>query len=134
MIAKLHALACLLISVSALTSPKQQSPHRLLSTQLFQGDGTGGWGIGSSRELTPEEFATRGGSRKAFDGYQMQQRADFLRQINDDKEAIKKAQLEELLGVAKIAGINVKDPKERLNKFEEDVFPQEEDDDLDVSV
>ena len=45
-----------------------------------------------------------------------------------------KSEMDELLGVAKIAGLNVKDPKSRLNKFEKDVFEVVDDDDLDVSI
>jgi hypothetical protein len=41
--------------------------------------------------------------------------------------------LEELLGVARIAGINFKDPSKRLNKFEKDLLDND-DDDLDLSV
>jgi len=41
--------------------------------------------------------------------------------------------MDELMGVAKMAGIKVKDPKERLNKFDQDLLV-DEDDDLDLSV
>lgn len=106
------------------------SPSGRIQTQLYDGDGTGGWGIGSSRELTPEEFARS--DRAHFDGYQMREQGDFRRQIEDDKAAIKKSELEELMGVASIAGIRVKDPSERLAYFEDGVA--EDDDDLDLSV
>jgi hypothetical protein len=40
-----------------------------------------------------------------------------------------------VMGVAKIAGLRVKDPTERLNRFEADIFEDDEDDeDLDLSV
>lgn len=84
---------------------------------------------GSSRELTPEEFARS--DRAYFDGYKMTEQGDFRLQIESDKEALKKQQLEELLGVAAIAGIKVKDPSERLNEFEDGVL---DDDDLDLSI
>lgn len=100
-----------------------------VETQLYDGDGTGGWGIGTSRSVTPEEYARS--DRAHFDGYQMREQGDFRRQIAEDKEAIKKSELEELLGVANIAGLRVKDPSERLAYFEEGVV---EDDDLDLSV
>lgn len=101
------------------------------STALFDGDGTGGWGIGSSRELTPEEFARS--DRGYFDGYKMSTTGDFRKQIADDQDALKRSEMEELLGVAKIAGIDVKDPSERLNKFDGS-FLEDDDDDLDLSV
>jgi hypothetical protein len=97
---------------------------------LHDGNGTGGWGIGGSREMVEEEFVR--GDRRYFDGYKMSEQGDFRRQIQQDKDALKKSELDELLGVAKIAGIKVKNPKERLNKFEKDAFP--DDDDLDLSV
>lgn len=46
---------------------------------------------------------------------------------------MRQSEVDELMAVARMAGINVKDPKERLNKFGEDVF-EDENDDLDVSV
>lgn len=55
-----------------------------------------------------------------------------MRKVKEDKEAMKKGEFDELLAVAQLAGIDVKDPKERLNKFEEDLF--DDDDDLDLSV
>ena len=111
-------------------SPPQQSCGRRTATALFDGNGTGGWGIGGSREMVEEEFVR--GDRRYFDGYKMSEQGDFRRQIQQDKDALKKSELDELLGVAKIAGIKVKNPKERLNKFEKDAFA--DDDDLDLSV
>ena len=108
-------------------------PSRRSRTALFDGDGTGGWGIGGQREMTPEEFA-RKGERSYFDGYKMSQQSDFISQIREEKDQFKKNELDELLGVAKIAGINVKNPSDRLNKFEENIFEEEDDDDLDLSV
>ena len=96
----------------------------------LHGEGTGGWGIGGSRELIPEEFAK--GDRRAFEGYNLQDRGEFMRQLNQDKEALKNDEMAELLGVAKIAGLNVKNPKDRLNKFDDELM--DDDDDLDVST
>jgi hypothetical protein len=131
-------LSCRLIFLLALTGAsaftttlKGQETASRPSTALFDGDGTGGWGIGSSRKMTPEEFAR--GDRRAFDGYQMRERGDFMRQIKDDQDDLRKSEMAELLGVASIAGIRVKDPKDRLDKFEPEVFDDEEDD-LDLSV
>ncbi|CAJ1946292.1 unnamed protein product [Cylindrotheca closterium] len=115
------------LSLSFMT---QSAPR--VETALFDGDGTGGWGIGSSRELTPEEFARS--DRAYFDGYKMSEQGDFRRQIADDKESLKQQELEELLGVAAIAGIKVKNPSERLNKFEDAGFAADDDEDLDLSI
>ena len=62
----------------------------------------------------------------------MSAQGDFNRQLAEDKESLKKAELAELLGVAKIAGIDVKNPSERLNRFEDSFLP--DDDELDLSV
>lgn len=89
--------------------------------------------MGNSREMVPEEFATkRGGERKAFEGYELTDRGDFMRKVRQDAADMRSSDMDELLGVAKIAGINVKDPSERLNKFDEDLLSDEED--LDLSV
>lgn len=101
------------------------------ATVLFDGDGTGGWGIGGSRELTPEEFAR--GDRRYFDGYKMTEQGDFMQQIKLDKEQQRKSEMDELLGVARIAGLKVKDPSQRLNKFEDGILNDDEDE-LDLSV
>jgi hypothetical protein len=94
---------------------------------------TGGWGIGPQRELTPEEFATGGvQNKKYFEGYQIRNRGEFMRQVALDKDDMKRSELDELLGVAAAAGLKVKDPKERLNKFDSSILVEEED--LDVSV
>ncbi len=81
--------------------------------------------------MVPEEFVR--GDRSYFDGYKMREQGDFRRQIQEDKAALRKSELDELLGVAQIAGIKVKNPKDRLNKFDKGVL-QEEDDNLDLSV
>ncbi|KAG7352830.1 hypothetical protein IV203_008878 [Nitzschia inconspicua] len=128
---KVSAIALLFSALIALSNgfcPIRSSSTRS-STAVYDGDGTGGWGIGGQREMIPEEFAR--GDRTYFEGYKTKQQGDFMNQIQQEKEALKKSELEELLGVARIAGIDVKDPSKRLNKFEVDVM---DDDDLDVSV
>lgn len=99
---------------------------------------TGGWGIGPQRELTPEEFATGGQlqNKKYFEGYQIRNRGEFMRQVAMDKEEMIRGELDELLGVAKSAGLKVKDPKERLNKFDPSIIDDDNDEDesLDLAV
>jgi len=101
------------------------------STAIFDGDGTGGWGIGGQRQITPEEYSK--GDRRYFDGYKMSEQGDFIIQIEQEKEDLDKAAMEELLGVANFAGLNVKDPSQKLNKFDENMLLND-DDDLDLSV
>ena len=94
-------------------------------------EAVGGWGIGQSRDISPEEYAKS--DRRAFEGYELTERGDFMRTVKEEQTSMKRAELDELLGVAQIAGIKVKNPAERLNKFESDVFG-EDDDDIDLSV
>jgi hypothetical protein len=112
---------------------QQHEPPRLRTT-LYT---TGGWGIGPQRELTPEEFATGGQlqNKKYFEGYQIRNRGEFMRQVAMDKEAMIRGEIDELLGVAAAAGLKVKNPKERLNKFDPSIIMEDEDEEsLDVSV
>jgi hypothetical protein len=105
------------------------------SSTRLSADGTGGWGP-NARKIVKEEYAT--GDRNAFEGYTLQERGVFMRQVKQDGEDLKNSEMAELLGVANIAGINVKDPKSRLNKFDLDIDGNNgfdaDDDDLDVSV
>ena len=101
------------------------------STVVLHGEGTGGWGLGNSREMVPEEFA-KGSDRRAFEGYELTDRGQFMRKVRQDAADMRSSELDELLGVAKIAGIKVKDPSDRLNKFDSDLLQDEED--LDLSV
>jgi hypothetical protein len=118
--------------VSAFVVVSSSQTVRSETTRLFDGDGTGGWGIGGQRELTPEEFARS--DRAYFDGYKMNTAGDFLRSIQDDKQSFKQLEMDELLGVAKIAGINMKDPSSRMNKFDDEFLVDDDDDELDLSV
>ena len=98
---------------------------------------TGGWGIGPQRELTPEEFATGGQlqNKKYFEGYQIRNRGEFMRQVAQDKQEMIRGELDELLGVAAAAGLKVKNPQERLNKFDPSLLnDNDEEEGLDVSV
>ena len=128
--------AAFLMAAAAVSMPSSEAfvapKHSIAATRvapLFEA--TGGWGIGQSRDITPEEYAK--GDRRAFEGYELTERGDFMRNVKDEQSMMKRAEMDELLGVAKIAGINVKNPSERLNKFEPDVFGDDEED-IDLSV
>ncbi|GKY93396.1 hypothetical protein MPSEU_000307200 [Mayamaea pseudoterrestris] len=135
-------VVCLISASLAFTAPDK--PHRLsttstrhisITTTRLYAEGTGGWGLSNSRHMVPEEFASkRGGERKAFEGYKLSDRGEFMRQVSAAKDNQQSEALAELLGVAKQAGINVKNP--RMNKFEPEVFGDVNDDgdDLDLSV
>jgi hypothetical protein len=122
-------LSVVLPALSSAFVAQSSSPARP-ETQLYQGDGTGGWGIGASREITPEEFIG-GGERAYFEGYQMRERGDFMRSVQEDNAGLRKDEMDEFLGVARSAGLKVRDPSSRLNKFEGDLF--DDDDELDLT-
>jgi len=82
--------------------------------------------------MVPEEFAK--GDRQAFEGYKLTDRGEFMRKIQDDQNQMQASELDELLGVAKIAGINVKNPSDRLRKFDSELLEGDTEDDLDLSV
>ena len=82
------ALSFGVVSLKQSSLSSSSSSDRLKTTRLFDGDGTGGWGIGGSRELTPEEFA-KGRDRSYFDGYQMNSQSDFRTQLQEEKRHYK---------------------------------------------
>ena len=77
-------------------------------------------------ELTDGEKAK--GERRAFDGYELRDRGDFLQSIKEERAQMQKDEMDELLGVAKMAGIDVKPS----SKFEDDLM--DDGDYLDLSV
>lgn len=127
-----HAFALQGTFISGLKNSAQHAGRMASSTQL-RAEGTGGWGLGNSREMIPEEFAKRG-DRKAFEGYKLTDRGEFMRQVSAAKDNIQNDELSELLGVAAAAGISMKDPKERLSKFDPELMDDDEGEDLDLSV
>lgn len=141
---RLVLAACALVAAAGLLqravafSPGRVQPHELRrSTSSSPLCATGGWGIGPQRELKPEEFA-KSGDRRAFEGYNLRERGEFMREVARDKNTmLNKGAMDELLGVAASAGIRVKNPAERLGKFNNDgssTIDLEENDPLDLSV
>jgi hypothetical protein len=116
-------LSCLLLGST--TAFVATNNNNNANTRLYSA--VGGWGIGQSRELTDGEKAK--GERRAFDGYELRERGDFLQSIKEERAQMAKDEMDELLGVAKMAGIDVKPS----TKFGDDLFEDEEED-LDVSV
>jgi len=104
------------------------SPITTTPTTLFA-DGTGGWGIGNSREMVPEEFATGGASGgSAFEAYELQDEGKFMRNVQQDSQQLQNDEWFEIMSVAAFAGIAI-EPK--MGKFDLD---DDDNDDLDVSI
>lgn len=87
----------------------------------------GGWGKSQARELSDGEYA-KGSMRRNFDGYDMQETGEFMRDVKKHRDSIKKTQLEQALEVARFAGIDI-----GSNSFTDDIM-NDENDILDVSV
>lgn len=126
----------------------------------------GGWGIGPSKEMKDEEFSnvSKRRTRKRRDlsssedaavygriemdkSYELEDSVSFAEKVKKEKQDLRQAQMNDLMKVAKIAGIgkmkqnkvNVEDDvtdvfeqKNRLGKFDPDLRVQ--DDNLDVRV
>jgi hypothetical protein len=100
------------------------------TTRLYN---TGGWGIGPQRELTEAEFLKRGGDRGVFSGYELQ--SDFGRNIEAAASELRSQEMEELLGVAAMAGIDFdRDRRGLLDRFADDDEDLRLSEDIDVSV
>jgi hypothetical protein len=121
----LFSLSCLSLSYGFVVQTSVP-----VSTELH--GATGGWGIGQSREISDAEFAR--GERRAFDGFEITEQGEFMRQVNRQRKDMAKEEKNELLEVARMAGIDVKDPATRLNKFGKDAFVEEEDDDAELDL
>lgn len=78
------------------------------------------------------ELEKAGGKRRSFDKYDAQEQGQFNRQVKDDRQAMMDLEKAELLSVAEFAGISFNDPVN--DKFSVDLFMDDDDDDLDVSV
>jgi hypothetical protein len=72
-----------------------------------------------------------GRKRRSFEKYEAQGQGEFLRQVQQDRRAMRENTKKELMSVAEFAGIDFKDPTQ--DKFAVDLFMDDEDD-LDVSV
>lgn len=95
----------------------------------------GGWGIGPSKEIQDEEFANRGSAR-GYEQYELENQGTFMRRVREERSGIQKKKANEMLEIAKMAGIldkkKMDERGDRLDRFDADDMA--DDDDLDVSV
>jgi hypothetical protein len=78
------------------------------------------------------ELEKSGRKRRSFEKYDAQEQGMFLRQVKEDRKAMLDLEKAELMSVAEFAGLSFDSPGD--DKFSVDLFMEEEDDDLDVSV
>ncbi|KAL7457250.1 hypothetical protein ACHAXS_000397 [Conticribra weissflogii] len=107
----------------------QTTPQR--SSELL----AGGWGNNQERPVLNEEFGGVNGA-PIYDAYEIEDRGQFMKRVNDERKTLRRKKASDLLEVARIAGVELKkkerDP-ERLDMFDpEDMSGPDEY--LDVSI
>ncbi len=95
----------------------------------------GGWGNNQERPVLNEEFGGVNGA-PIYDAYEIEDRGQFMKRVNDERKTLRRKKASDLLEVARIAGVELKkkerDP-ERLDMFDpEDMSGPDEY--LDVSI
>ena len=113
-----------LVSIQAFTVSSQTRVVGGSTTRLFGG----GWGKSQSRDLTDGEKA-KGSRRRNFDGYDMQDRGEFMRDVKRHRDTLTQQQLAQALDVARFAGIDV-----GKNSFSPEFLADDDNDIIDVSV
>lgn len=97
------------------------------NTALF-----GSWGK-RKKEFVDDEFARADGTRRGFEKYNLQERGDFLRRVDSERDRFMKKKDTEYLEIARLAGVSDQsgDGVEPMSEFD---AGDEFNDDLDVSV
>ena len=127
--------------ISAFNIPQQQScnlyinssPYttRQNTSKLF----AGGWGNNQERSVSDEEFGGVNGA-PIYDSYEIEDRGEFMKRVNDERKSLRIKKAADLLEVARIAGVELKkkerDP-EKLDMFDVDDLSSD-DEYLDVSI
>ena len=134
-------IACSLYTISAFIIPQQQScnlyikssPYTIRhhTSKLF----AGGWGNNQERSVSDEEFGGVNGA-PIYDSYEIEDRGEFMKRVNDERKSLRIKKAADLLEVARIAGVELKkkerDP-EKLDMFDVDDLSSD-DEYLDVSI
>ena len=134
-------IACSLHTISAFNLPQQQSCNLYINSspytirhhtsKLF----AGGWGNNQERSVSDEEFGGVNGA-PIYDSYEIEDRGEFMKRVNDERKSLRIKKAADLLEVARIAGVELKkkerDP-EKLDMFDVDDLSSD-DEYLDVSI
>mmetsp|Transcript_20740 Transcript_20740/g.49023 ORF Transcript_20740/g.49023 Transcript_20740/m.49023 type:complete len:159 (-) Transcript_20740:59-535(-) len=103
----------------------------------------GGWGIpgAGGTSFRDEEFADNRGrvsrqGRRGYDAYELENRGAFMKRVREEQKGMKQKKKDELLSIAKMAGIKTKKKEGLYGKFDADDFEDEDllEDDLDLRV
>ena len=134
-------IACSLHTISAFNIPQRQSCNLYINSspytirhhtsKLF----AGGWGNNQERSVSDEEFGGVNGA-PIYDSYEIEDRGEFMKRVNDERKSLRIKKAADLLEVARIAGVELKkkerDP-EKLDMFDVDDLSSD-DEYLDVSI
>ena len=102
----------------------------------------GGWGIpgAGGTSFRDEEFADNRGrgntGRRGYDAYELENRGAFMKRVRDEQKGLKQKKKDELMSIAKMAGIKTKKKEGLYGKFDADDFEDfpDDDDDIDLRV
>ena len=104
---------------------------------------SGGWGIpgAGGTSFRDEEFADNRGrasrqGRRGYDAYELENRGAFMKRVQEEQKGMRQKKKDELLSIAKMAGIKTKKKEGLYGKFDADDFEDEDllEDDLDLRV
>mmetsp|Transcript_10812 Transcript_10812/g.21978 ORF Transcript_10812/g.21978 Transcript_10812/m.21978 type:complete len:130 (+) Transcript_10812:1966-2355(+) len=102
---------------------------------------TGGWGIpgAGGTSFNDAEFADNRGpksrkGRRGYDAYELENRGAFMKRVREEQKGIKQRKKDELMNIAKMAGIKTKKKEGLYGKFDAGDFDDDDDDDLDLRV
>ena len=136
----LTLLTAALLAYTAVTAAftTTTSTSTLVSNNILRSSSTrlyGSWGK-RKKEFVEDEFARSDGTRRGFEKYELQERGDFLRRVNSERERFLKKKDEEYLMIAKMAGVSDQtgDGIEPMGEFDAGEFGDDYEDDIDVSV
>lgn len=95
----------------------------------------GGWGNNQERPVLDEEFGGVNGA-PIYDAYEIEDRGQFMKRVNDERKTLRRKKASDLLEVARIAGVELKKKERDPEKL--DLFDPEDmsgpDEYLDVSI
>ena len=102
----------------------------------------GGWGIpgAGGTSFNDAEFADNRGrtsrtGRRGYDAYELENRGQFMKRVREEQQGIKQRKKDELMNIARMAGIKTKKKEGLYGKFDASDFEDlDDDDDIDLRV
>ena len=96
-------------------------------------------GLSAALQAQPPRWALSGRAsrqgRRGYDAYELENRGAFMKRVREEQKGMKQKKKDELLSIAKMAGIKTKKKEGLYGKFDADDFDDEDfEDDLDLRV